>query len=191
MERWVLDGSNQGIIEKQALSNMIIENTNRHHHKRRHTLAILTNFQGCLSYLDRSRQPFPRRSHHMITSQEKRRRAAGQRHWEEWVSRQTRQYKASAVQDGNEMGIYSGGGGSDGGGGTNEATARRRQRQQQRERQAGEDQRRKKEQDEAFAAWVREKDKLVRAKKREARATSVGLCDASFSTESSFQNQRM
>lgn len=56
---------------------------------------------------------------------------------------------------------------------------RGQQQQQQRERQMGELQRRKKEQDEAFAAWVREKDNISRARKREACTTGVGFFDAS------------
>ncbi|CAM9155421.1 unnamed protein product [Scytosiphon promiscuus] len=62
--------------------------------------------------------------------QEKRRRAAGQRHWEQWVSQKARRCKPGS-----------------------------------------------KDQDEAFAAWAREKDRILRASKREKRRaiTAGGL----------------
>lgn len=103
--------------------------------------------------------------------QEKRRRAAGQRHWEEWVSRKSRCSKSGAAVNGDDNDRQRGGvdAGIEGEGAAGEAAERRRR--EQRERQEDEDRRRKKEQDEAFAAWAREKDKVLRARKREVCAS--------------------
>ncbi|CAM9854802.1 unnamed protein product, partial [Ectocarpus sp. 12 AP-2014] len=109
--------------------------------------------------------------------QEKRRRAAGQRHWEEWVSRKARRGKSGGAINGDDSDRQRGGvdAGIGGEGAPGEASVRRRR--EQRERQEDEDRRRKREQDEAFAAWAREKDKVLRARKREKRRemTSGGL----------------
>ncbi|CAM9315039.1 unnamed protein product [Hapterophycus canaliculatus] len=104
--------------------------------------------------------------------QEKRRRAAGQRHWEEWVSRKAGICKPGSVNDNDHAG-----GGGDDESGVSGASARRRRHDEQREREAQEEQRRKKDQDEAFAAWAREKDRILRARKREERRaiTAGGL----------------
>ena len=95
--------------------------------------------------------------------QEKRRREAGQRHWEEWVSRKARRCKTATA---GERGENSRGGGGGGGGGGDD---------RQRERQEDEEKRRRKEQDEAFAAWARQKDKLLRARRREASVCAAGV----------------
>lgn len=81
------------------------------------------------------------------TPQEKRRRAAGQRHWEEWVSRKARHCKSGSGNDNND----------DDNDEESAAIAR----------EAQEEERRKRDQDEAFAAWAREKDRILRAAKRE------------------------
>ncbi|CBN78026.1 hypothetical protein Esi_0082_0041 [Ectocarpus siliculosus] len=109
--------------------------------------------------------------------QEKRRRAAGQKHWEEWVSRKARRSKSGAAVNGDDNDRQRGGVDAGIGGESAAGEAAARRRREQRERQEDEDRRRKKEQDEAFAAWAREKDKVLRARKREKRRemTSGGL----------------
>lgn len=46
----------------------------------------------------------------------------------------------------------------------------------QREAAEAEAERRKKDQDEAFAAWAREKDKIFRVRRREVRCVRVRMC---------------
>ncbi|CAM9126272.1 unnamed protein product, partial [Laminaria digitata] len=94
--------------------------------------------------------------------QEKRRRAAGQRHWEEWVARKARGCKDDRHDRPTDDGASGGGGGRSGRRGDAEAARRRRQERADAEL-------RKREQDDAFAAWVREKDKALRARRREKR----------------------
>ena len=97
--------------------------------------------------------------------QEKRRRAAGQRHWEEWVARKARGGKdeRNTSTFGTDDGANVAGGKS---GRRGDAEAARRREQERADAEL-----RKREQEESFAAWVREKDRILRARRREVRCS--------------------
>lgn len=118
-------------------------------------LDVKTNYSNTTIYHPLSATSVP--------SQEKRRRAAGQRHWEEWVARKARGCKDDRHDRPTDDGAS--GGGRSGRRGDAEAARRRRQERADAEL-------RKREQDDAFAAWVREKDKALRARRREVCAHS-------------------
>lgn len=92
---------------------------------------------------------------HFIT-QEKRRREAGQRHWEKWAATK----KASA-----------GLGGADGTRGNDLGQPLERDREWEYSN------RRRKAQDEAFEAWAKQKDRALRAKRREVIFLSCKMCN--------------
>lgn len=98
-----------------------------------------------------------------IFPQEKRRRKAGQRHWEQWVSRKAQSCKRDRRATDEDTAAGHVGEGGDRPCGIDLGARRRKQEEAEVER-------RKKMQDEAFAAWVREKDKLFRSRKKEVRS---------------------